>query len=175
MNPWDAKIEFINYLRNNNNNKYFKKWVVDGNNRGYGKQKNYIELLLLADEQEDMIDRYIDKGKMYVLDDNGIKCECVVIDVGNGVLEIKNIATVPEYQGKGYAKAMIDFIITKYREEYSTLQVGTGDSPMTIPFYEKCGFVRSHIVPNFYTDNYDHPIYEGGIQLVDMVYLRRSF
>ena len=138
-------------------------------------KKNYIELLLLADEQEDMIDRYIDKGKMYVLDDNGIKCECVVIDVGNGVLEIKNIATVPEYQGKGYAKAMIDFIITKYREEYSTLQVGTGDSPMTIPFYEKCGFVRSHIAPNFFIDNYDHPIYEGGIQLVDMVYLRRSF
>ena len=138
-------------------------------------RKNYIELLLLADEQEDMIDRYIDKGKMYVLDDNGIKCECVVIDVGNGVLEIKNIATVPEYQGKGYAKAMIDFIITKYREEYSTLQVGTGDSPMTIPFYEKCGFVRSHIAPNFFTDNYYHPIYDGGIQLVDMVYLRRSF
>ena len=138
-------------------------------------RKNYIELLLLADEQEDMIDRCIDKGKMYVLDDNGIKCECVVIDVGNGVLEIKNIATVPEYQGKGYAKAMIDFIITKYREEYSTLQIGTGDSPMTIPFYEKCGFVRSHIAPNFFTDNYDHPIYEGGIQLVDMVYLRRSF
>ena len=88
---------------------------------------------------------------MYVLDDNGIKCECVVIDVGNGVLEIKNIATVPEYQGKGYAKAMIDFIITKYREEYSILQVGTGDSLLTMPFYEKCGFVHSHIIPNFFT------------------------
>ena len=136
-------------------------------------KKYYIELLLLADEQEDMIDRYIDKGKMYVLDDNGIKCECVVIDVGNGVLEIKNIATVPEYQGKGYAKAMIDFIITKYREEYSILQVGTGDSLLTMPFYEKCGFVHSHIIPNFFTDNYNHPIYEGGIQLVDMVYLKR--
>ena len=136
-------------------------------------KKNYIELLLLADEQEDMIDRYIDKGKMYVLDDNGIKCECVVIDVGNGVLEIKNIATAPDYQGKGYAKAMIDFIITKYREEYSILQVGTGDSLLTMPFYEKCGFVHSHIIPNFFTDNYNHPIYEGGIQLVDMVYLKR--
>lgn len=60
-------------------------------------KKDHIELLLLADEQEDMIDRYLDKGKMYVLDDNGIKCECVVSDMGNGVLEIKNIATVPEY------------------------------------------------------------------------------
>ena len=136
-------------------------------------KKNYIELLLLADEQEDMIDRYIDKGKMYVLDDNGIKCECVVIDVGNGVLEIKNIATVPEYQDKGYAKAIIDFIIKKYREEYSILQVGTGDSLLTIPFYEKCGFVHSHIIHNFFTDNYNHPIYERDIQLVDMVYLKR--
>ena len=80
-------------------------------------KKVYIELLLLADEQEDMIARYLDKGKMYVLDDNGIKCQCVVTNEGNGVLEIKNIATVPEYQGKGYAKAMIDFIIAKYRED----------------------------------------------------------
>ena len=136
-------------------------------------KKAYIELLLLADEQEEMIDRYLDKGKMYVVDDNGIKCECVVTDMGNGVLEIKNIATLPEYQGKGYAKVMIDFIIKKYREEYSILQVGTWDSPLTIPFYEKCGFVRSHIILNFFTDNYNHPIYEGGIRLVDMVYLKR--
>ena len=136
-------------------------------------KKEYLTLLLLADEQEDMIDRYLDNGRMYVLDDNGIKCECVVTDEGNGVLEIKNIATVPEYQGEGYAKALINFVIEKYREQYIVLQVGTGDSPLTIPFYEKCGFVRSHIIPNFFTDNYDHPIYEGGRQLVDMVYLQR--
>lgn len=138
-------------------------------------KKEYLTLLLLADEQEDIIDRYLSNGKMYVLDDNGIKCECVITDEGNGVLEIKNIATVPEYQDKGYAKAMIDFIIKKYKEQYAVLQVGTGDSPLTIPFYEKCGFVRSHIVPNFFTDNYDHPIYEAGVQLVDMVYLQRTF
>ncbi len=136
-------------------------------------KKTHLELLLLADEQEDMIERYLDEGKMYVLDDNGIKCECVVTDEGNGVLEIKNIATVPEYQGKGYAKALIDFIVKKYGEQYTVLQVGTGDSPLTIPFYEKCGFARSHNIPNFFTDNYDHPIYECGVQLVDMIYLQR--
>ena len=85
-------------------------------------KKQYLDLLLLADEQENMIDRYLDKGKMYVLDDNGIKCECIVTDEGNDVLEIKNIATVPDYQGKGYAKSLIDFIVEKYREAicYST-------------------------------------------------------
>ena len=136
-------------------------------------KKQYLDLLLLADEQEDMVDRYLDSGKMYVLDDNGVKGECVITDEKNDILEIKNIATVPEYQGKGYAKALIEFIVNNYREQYAILQVGTGDSPLTIPFYEKCGFVRSYIISNFFTDNYDHPIYEGGIQLVDMVYLQR--
>lgn len=137
-------------------------------------KKQYLSLLLLADEQEDMIDRYINKGTMYVLDDDGVKCECVVTDEGEEILEIKNIATKPQYQGKGYAKAMIDFICRKYKGEFSVLQVGTGDSPLTVPFYEKCGFVRSHTVRNFFTDNYDHPIYECGVLLTDMVYLRKN-
>ena len=102
-------------------------------------KKKFLSLLLLADEQENMIDRYIDNGIMYVLDDEGI-----------------------------------NFIADKYKGKYSVLQVGTGDSPLTIPFYEKCGFVRSHMIKNFFIDNYDHPIYECGIQLVDMIYLQRT-
>lgn len=136
-------------------------------------KKQYLDLLLLADEQEDMVDRYLDRGQMYVLDDGGIKCACVVTDEGNGILEIKNIATVSQYRNKGYARTLIEFIARDHKEHYTILQVGTGDSPLTIPFYEHCGFVRSHIIPNFFTDNYDHPIYEGGVQLVDMVYLQR--
>lgn len=136
-------------------------------------KKEYLDLLLLADKQENMIDRYLEKGKMYVLYDNGVKCECVITDEGNGILEIKNIATVPECQGKGYAKALIKFLAKQYRGQYSVLQVGTGDSPLTIPFYEKCGFVRSHSIPNFFIENYDHPIIECGVQLVDMVYLQK--
>ena len=41
-------------------------------------KKEHLDLLLLADEQEDMIDRYLPYGRMFVLDDNGIKCECVL-------------------------------------------------------------------------------------------------
>ena len=39
-------------------------------------KKAYLELLLLADEQESMIDRYLDRGTMYVLEDDGVKAEC---------------------------------------------------------------------------------------------------
>ncbi len=137
-------------------------------------KKQFLSLLLLADEQESMIDRYIDRGTMYVLDDCGIKCECVVTDEGHGVLEIKNIATEPDHQGKGYGKALIDFVAEKYKGAYSLLQVGTGESPVTLSFYEKCGFVRSHSVKNFFIDHYDHPIYECGVQLIDMIYLQRE-
>ena len=136
-------------------------------------KKQFIALLLLADEQENMIDRYLEKGTMYVLEDGNVKAECVVTDEDNGILEIKNIAVDPQNQGQGYGKALIDFLASKYADEYSILQVGTGDSPLTVPFYEKCGFVRSHNIPNFFTDNYDHPIYECGVQLIDMVYLQR--
>ena len=137
-------------------------------------KKQYLALLLLADEQEDMIDRYLERGSMYVLEDDGVKAECVVTDEGGGVLELKNIAVEPDFQGKGYGKALVDFLIRTYAGQYMLLQVGTGDSPSTIPFYESCGFCRHHLVKNFFTDHYDHPNYECGVKLVDMVYLQRE-
>lgn len=138
-------------------------------------KKKYLSLLLLADEQEDMVDEYLEDGTMFALEDDGeVVAECVITDEGDGLLEIKNIATDPTKQGKGYGRKLIEYVIENYRGKYSVLQVGTGDSPLTVPFYERCGFVRSHSIPNFFTDNYDHPIYECGIQLVDMVYLQMS-
>ena len=139
-----------------------------------GDKKQYLSLLLLADEQEDRIDSYLEAGVMYVLEDGGVKGECVVTDEGNGILEIKNIATDPAHHGKGYGRALVEFLAEKYQGKYSVLQAGTGDSPLTVPFYEKCGFIRSHRVKNFFLDHYDHPIYEGGVQLIDMVYFRRE-
>lgn len=138
-------------------------------------KKRYLDLLLLADEQEDMIDRYLERGTMYVLDDNGIKAECVVTSESDDILEIKNIAVLPEYQGVGYGRALIEFVVREYNGSHSILQVGTGDSPLTIPFYEKCGFVKSHTIKNFFIENYDHPIMECGVQLTDMVYLQMKF
>ena len=38
-------------------------------------KKQFIALLLLADEQENMIDRYLEKGTMYALEDGNVKAE----------------------------------------------------------------------------------------------------
>ena len=141
----------------------------------FENQKQYMALLFLADEQEDMIDRYLDDGEMFVLLDPEPVAECVVCDLGDGVFEIKNIATDPAFQGKGYGRKLIEFVLDHYKDRCTQMLVGTGDSPLTVPFYKKCGFTEHHRVKNFFTDNYDHPIFEAGVQLVDMVYLVRTY
>lgn len=137
-------------------------------------KRQYLPLLLLADEQEDMVEHYLDRGMMFVLDDNGVKAQCVLTDEGGGVLELKSLSVEPQFQRRGYGQALVEFVIRHYHGQFRTLQVGTGDSPLTVPFYERLGFVRSHVVKNFFLDHYDHPICEGGVRLTDMIYLRRD-
>ena len=60
-------------------------------------KKKYLELLLLGDEKEEMIDRYLERGDMYVLKTPLGMALCVVTDEGDGVLELKNIAVEPVY------------------------------------------------------------------------------
>ena len=137
-----------------------------------GNKKEYMDLLLLADEQEDMIDKYLERGEMFVLENDGVKGECVVTKEADGVYEIKNIAVLPDCQRNGYGKSMIDFVFSYYTD-CQTMFVGTGDVPSALSFYQKCGFAESHRIKNFFTDNYDHPMFEDGKQLIDMVYLKR--
>lgn len=134
-------------------------------------KKAYIDLLLLADEQESMIDKYLERGEMFVLNDNGVKAECVVTKEADGIYELKSIAVMPDCQRKGYGKKLIEFLFSHYTD-CNTMLVGTGDVPAVLRFYEKCGFAVSHRIQNFFTDNYDHPIFEDGKQLVDMIYLK---
>lgn len=136
-------------------------------------KKDYLSLLLLADEQEDMIDRYLERGDMYVLEEDGKALACIVV-TDEGVLEIKNLAVAPAVQRRGYGRRMIDDVAQRYRGKQHILLVGTGDSPLTVPFYERCGFVRSHTVKDFFVDHYDHPIIEDGVLLRDMIYLKKA-
>ncbi len=137
------------------------------------EKKRFLPLLLLADEQEDMIDRYLDRGTLYVLDDGGVKALCVVTGEGGGVLELKNLAVEPGSQRRGYGRRLIRFLEETYRGRYSTLRVGTGESPLTLPFYTACGFSPTGRDAGFFTRNYDHPIYESGVLLTDMVFLEK--
>jgi GNAT superfamily N-acetyltransferase len=137
-------------------------------------KKQFLDLLRLADEQENMIDKYLASGDLFALYDDDLKSVCVVLPIDSETCELKNIATYEKYHGKGYGKALINFISDFYKNDYKTMLVGTGEIPWILSFYEKCGFVKSHRIKNFFTDNYDIPMFDGDIQLVDMIYLRKD-
>lgn len=137
-------------------------------------KKQYLDLLLLADEQETMLNRYLERGALFVLSQAGdVVAVAVVTDEGDGVCELKNLAVAPGFQRKGFGRYMVKALSCHYGVRYHTMLVGTGDSPSTLPFYHQCGFAESHRVKNYFIDHYGHPIVEAGVRLVDQVVLKR--
>ena len=136
---------------------------------------DYMEILLIGDEDESMINKYLEQSTFFVLYDNDILTSiCAVIEIDSETVEIKNLATYPEYQNKGYASKLLDYVCNRYKEKFRTVILGTGENETTLNFYKKRGFVESRRIKNFFTDNYSHPIVENGKQLVDMIYLKKS-
>ena len=134
-------------------------------------KKDYLSLLLLADESESMVDEYLERGEMFILDDNGIIAECVVTKESEGTYELKNIAVIPDCQRRGCGKRLIKFVLSYYAD-CKVMLVGTGECDSILNFYRSCGFVQSHRIKDFFLDNYDHPMFEDGEQLIDMIYLK---
>jgi len=84
-------------------------------------KKQFLDLLLLADEQEDMIDKYLSIGDLFALYDDDLKSVCVVAPINGETCELKNIATYEEHQGKGYGRALIKFVSDFYKNSYKTM------------------------------------------------------
>ncbi len=155
-------------------------------------RERYRDLLLLADEQWDMVELYLHRGEMFaayaedgtltkagsaLVPDRALGCMIVtdegVDERGLRIAEVKSLAVDPAHQRSGIGRALLEFAAQHAAREHDILRVGTGDSPLTVPFYEACGFMRSHVLPNFFIENYDHPIVEAGVQLKDMVIFER--
>ena len=132
-------------------------------------RKRYLDLLLMGDEQESMIDRYLMCGDMYVAfaGDEAVGV-CVVTREADNLMEIKNLAVSPARRRTGIGHSLLRFIENRY-EDYD-IQLGTGATPSTVKFYESAGYRYSHRIKDYFSINYDHPIVEEGVQLNDMLY-----
>ena len=135
---------------------------------------DFFDILLVGDEEKNMINKYIEQSTIFALYEKHIlKSVCAVIKADNDTVEIKNLATYPQHQNKGYASRLVDFVCNKYKTEFKYLILGTGENDKTLSFYKKRGFKETHRLKNFFTDNYKHPIFENGKQLIDMIYLKK--
>ena len=139
----------------------------------YSNKKQYLPLLIMGDESESMIDRYLDSGSLYVGLLNGKPIAvCVIVNLDSDTVEIKNLAVETEYRKHGYGRRMLEYVESQHSDKKIIL--GTGETPSTLRFYKSCGYFYSHRIPNFFTDNYPTPIIEEGITLCDMIYLEKQ-
>lgn len=148
-----------------NNKYYYLKKIED-------KKKN-LDLLLLADPEEEAIDKYIDNCEIFEFYHRDILIgQGAVMELSSTVYEIKNFAIYEKFHNCGYGKILINLLCEKYLESFKNKDIIVGTSEQGVGFYKKCGFQFSHIVKNFFITNYKQPIFENGIQCKDMFYLK---
>jgi ribosomal protein S18 acetylase RimI-like enzyme len=138
-----------------------------------------FNLLLLADETREAIEKYIYNSDVYVLtkkEELQPVAVFVLYKISETEIEIKNIAVAEVFQDKGIGSYLISEIrnIAK-KENFNSIIVGTPDIALRqINFYQKNGFTKCGRRKNFFIDNYSEPIFEDGIMLKDMIILKTS-
>lgn len=136
-------------------------------------KRQFMNLLLIGDEQESMVERYIDRCRLFIGYISGIPSACcAVTSDDDDIVEIKNLAVIPEHRCKGIGRSMLEHVESLFPGK--SFQLGTGETPSTLRFYRNCGYRESHRILDFFTENYDHPIIEEGVRLKDMVYLKKE-
>lgn len=136
-----------------------------------------LELLLLADPSEKLVREYVSRGKCFIMSqDEIIIGTYVLIPTRPETVEIVNVAVNEDYHGQGFGKQLVLHAIeTAKRKGYKTIEIGTGNSGVVqLALYQKCGFRMTSIDRDFFVRHYDEPIFENGIQVIDMVRLSQD-
>jgi ribosomal protein S18 acetylase RimI-like enzyme len=139
-------------------------------------RERHLPLLLEADDVEEHIHGYLDRGRLFEIRDDDALIGVAVLVVDGDACEIWNIALAQERRGRGSGRRAIGLIAGQCREQgVSRLTVGTSDCSLgTIAFYRKVGF-RFAGVRKGYFDDYPVAIVENGIRARDMVMFEMSW
>ncbi len=133
------------------------------------------DLLLLADETRDAINRYVHIGDVFVLqhehENQAVFC---LLPIDQDTVELKNIAVLQTEQNKGIGSRLLWLIQASLATlGFKNLIVGTPScAQKQIHFYQKNGFQPHSIRKNFFLENYEQAIIEDGVQLIDMLVLQ---
>ena len=110
----------------------------------------FLPLLLLGDESEAMIKRYIHRGRLFALYEHNnaasdLRAVCVLTNEGDGLFEIKNLAVAPEHQRCGFGRRMVSLLISVVRRVQRHFSSALGAIPKSCPFTKNAA-LRSRIL-----------------------------
>jgi N-acetylglutamate synthase-like GNAT family acetyltransferase len=135
------------------------------------------DLLLLADEEVQAIEKYIHQSDIYVFEQiDKIVGVYVLYPIDEHTAEIKAIALNESFQNLGIGKCMLkDAAIKATAKGFKELVIGTPSvAQKQLAIYQKAGFEQYDIKKDFFITNYSELIFEDGVQLTDMVMLRKD-
>lgn len=135
--------------------------------------KRHKELLLIADPEEAVLDAYIGECELAEYEKDGVVLGvAALLNLPDGSVELKNIAVSPLAQRGGIGSALLRFVSARVGGR--RLIVGTADvSSEALAFYERNGFSRFGVIPNFFLDHYAEPVFDNGRQCRDMILLEK--
>ncbi|RXT20681.1 GNAT family N-acetyltransferase [Lacticaseibacillus chiayiensis] len=136
----------------------------------------YLDLLLVGDEDPAMLRRYLSTGTLFAaLDDHVPIGVAMVVRVDEQTVELKNLAVTPTRRRQGIASGLLQHVSLVYAtQQYQEILVGTGDADFdNLRFYMRRGFRLDSIRKHFF-DQYSQPVYADGLKLQDMLVLRRK-
>ena len=134
------------------------------------------ELLLLADPSRELVDGYLRAGEVFVAKRDGVTRGVVVLlPLTAATAEIKNIAVLPEWQGKGIGSFLIENTVKEAAlRKYQSIQIGTANSSVgQLYLYQKHGFEICGVKWGFFEENYPEPIFENGIRARHLLILSK--
>ncbi|PRS81019.1 MULTISPECIES: GNAT family N-acetyltransferase [unclassified Bacillus (in: firmicutes)] len=137
-----------------------------------------MDLLLLADPSKEKVLVYVQSGSCYAaFHEEDVIGVYVLSSLSQHTVEIMNVAVKESWQGKGIGKQLIRHAIAEAKAAgFHRIEIGTGNSSIQqLALYQKCGFRLTSIDRDFFLKHYDEPIYENGIQCMDMVRLSLTF
>jgi guanyl-specific ribonuclease Sa len=123
-------------------------------------RERHLALLLLADESEQQVRSYMQRGDLYEYAADGEVAGIVLaIPRDEGTLEVKAVAIAPAH-ARGVRRVV----------------VGTGNAGIgQLAYYQKAGFRLTHIERDFFSPARGYPevMQENGIRLRDMVWMEQ--
>lgn len=136
-----------------------------------------LALLLLADPSEEKVRAYLAGSRCFVASRDGVVVgACVVQPRDAGLHELMSIAVLPAHQKSGYGTTLLQWVIDCLRASgASQLEVGTGTFGYQLAFYQRHGFRVASIDHDFFVRHYPEPVFEDGIQHLDMLRLRLRY